>query len=298
MSTFPALRLTAFGVALALAQSALLSAAVVQPVTPGVLQKRTLDRDPRFAYYLYVPTHIETSRPVFVTVHGISRNAREHAEQFAPVAERYGVVLVAPLFTRQRFPDYQRLGRIHRGERADVKLAELLDEVGLLTAAETERVLLFGYSGGGQFVHRYAMAHPERVRAYVVGAAGWYTFPDPNLRFPRGLATTADLPDVQFKPEQFLSVPGAVLVGDRDRYEGTALRKTPAVRQQQGDTRWERGQRWVAAMNAAAAAAGLITEYRFESLNRSPHSFEKSVRRGDMASRVFEHLLGTAAASR
>lgn len=292
MSTFPGLGVAALGVALALAQPALVAGAPLDLVVRGSLQKRALEGDPLFQYFLYVPTHAAADAPVFVTVHGISRNAREHAEQFAPLAERYGVVLVAPRFTRKRFPDYQRLGRANRGERADVKLAHVLDEVARVAGVDTRRLYLFGYSGGGQFVHRFAMAHPERVNGYVVGAAGWYTFPDPNERFPLGIASTPDLPDVHFEPDRFLRVPATVLVGERDRYPGTAMRKSAVVRKQQGETRFERGEQWVAAMNAAATAAKLPSHYRFESLSRSPHSFAKSVRRGDMASRVFECLFG------
>jgi pimeloyl-ACP methyl ester carboxylesterase len=155
-------------------------------------------------------------------------------------------------------------------------------------------VYLFGYSGGGQFVHRYTMAHPDCVRSFVVGAAGWYTFPNADEPFPLGIGESPDLPDVKFEPNRFLAVPGSVLVGERDTFPGTALRKTPRVREEQGQSRFERGRRWVDAMNAASAAAGLSTHYTFESLSRSPHSFAKSVARGDMAKRVFERLFGPA----
>ena len=40
------------------------------------------------------------------------------------------------------------------------------------------KILLTGYSRGGQFAHRYAMAHPERVAAVVPMAAGTWTTPD------------------------------------------------------------------------------------------------------------------------
>jgi len=47
-------------------------------------------------------------------------------------------------------------------ETADADLTALLD------AARFERVVLFGTSGGGAFVIRYAAKHPERVRALVL----------------------------------------------------------------------------------------------------------------------------------
>jgi pimeloyl-ACP methyl ester carboxylesterase len=111
--------------------------------------------------------------------------AKDHALKFASFAERYGVVLVAPLFPKDRFGDYQRLGRNGRGERADQALNRILTEVGFLTGANIDKLYMFGYSGGGQFVHRYAMAYPQRTARIVVAAAGWYTFPDSAVNYPR-----------------------------------------------------------------------------------------------------------------
>lgn len=253
---------------------------------------RTLEGDADLPYFLYVPSRAAEGAPLLVSVHGISRNAEEHARLLAPIAERYGVVLVAPLFSEQRFPDYQRLGIGRSGQRADLALERILAEVACLTGADTRRFYLFGYSGGGQFTHRYAMAHPERVAGYVVGAAGWYTFPDAERRYPLGIGARRNGPTPDFAPARFLAVPGTVMVGERDRHPGTALRKTQNVEALQGCSRLERGQRWVEAMNRAAMAEGLPAHFRFEVLPRSPHSFRRSMRRGELGERLFRQLFG------
>src|SRR5262245_61101987 len=49
--------------------------------------RRVLRSDPLQQYLLYVPARISPGLPVFVTVHGISRNVDEHAMLFAPLAE-------------------------------------------------------------------------------------------------------------------------------------------------------------------------------------------------------------------
>ncbi len=258
--------------------------------TVGTVSKRMLGDATRQRYFLYVPQRGGANAPVFVTVHGISRNAREHAERFASFAERYGVVLIAPYFSKDRFPDYQRLGRKGKGERADLALDRIVAEVGYLTGAQTGKLFLFGYSGGAQFVHRYALAHPERVAKVVLGAPGWYTFPDPTVKYPKGIAQTKGLPDVTFDPAGFLAIPTCVLVGERDVRQDVALNKSPTIAQQQGSTRLERGEHWVAAMTRAAEVQGLKTSYTFQTLPRSRHSFTQSMVRGGMGKMVFDCL--------
>lgn len=260
------------------------------PARSGMVQERVLNDDWQQRYFLYVPHDRDPAKPLFVAIHGISRNAREHAELFSGLAERYGVALIAPLFDEQRFPDYQRLGRRGRGARADLMLERIVDECGELLGIDTKRFCLFGYSGGGQFAHRYALAHPHRVVAYAVAAAGWYTLPDPAQRFPMGTGSTSRLMGISFEPEEFLAVPAAVFVGERDVHNGSALRQNDQLSATQGENRFDRGMHWVAAMTRAARQQCLTTEYHFEALPRSPHSFSKSMRRGLLGERLFAWL--------
>ena len=263
----------------------------VKPIVPrGTVVMRHLLADPEQIYFLYWPERACVAAPALVTVHGISRNALEQIAAFAAFAEWFGVVLVAPLFTQSRFQDYQRLGR--RGRRADRTLDDILVEVRRLTAAHTEQIHVFGYSGGAQFVHRYAMAYPERVKAAGVAAAGWYTFPDPALRYPYGIRSTAKSLDLCFEPLQFLRVPMHVWVGERDLTRDAALRQSKRVDHQQGSNRIERARRWVAAMQMAAQRANLETPYSMTLLPRSNHSFKLCVKRGQLAQRVFDALFG------
>jgi pimeloyl-ACP methyl ester carboxylesterase len=265
------------------------------PITTGRIMARRLAQDPRQDYFLYVPPGAAEGAPTLVTVHGISRNAGEHIEGFQPLAEEHGVVLVAPVFPPDRFPDYQRLGKSGRGERPDRALGQILAEVAAATGADTNRLLLFGFSGGGQFAHRYAMAYPGRVAAVAIGAAGWYTFPDPLMRFPRGLKPHPGLGDLSFDAAEFLRIPMGVFVGERDVRRGAVLKQSNDLDEQQGATRLERGERWVAAMRAAAAAHALPTEYTFAVLPHAGHSFKRSMIRGGMGGLVFEFLLGQRA---
>jgi dienelactone hydrolase len=251
----------------------------------------TLRDSSKQRYYLYIPQRITQSGRLFVTVHGISRNAREHAERFASLAAQQGVVLVAPRFGRRRFGSYQRLAPDAKGRRPDRLLDAIVAEVRGLLGLPDGKLYLFGFSGGGQFVHRYAMAHPAHVARVVVGAAGWYTFPDPRARYPRGLRLrSAELP--QLDDLGFLQVPMAVVVGGDDIERDPALNQAPRIDRQQGMDRCDRGRRWVAAMQQAAQTRGLSTRYRFEVLPGVGHDFTRAMELGGMGQAVFDYLFG------
>lgn len=263
-------------------------------IEPGKVHVRRVKGDKALRYYVYVPNKRTAHTPLFVTVHGVSRNAREHAEKFAQLAEEYGVILVAPYFSKRRFGDYQRLGREGNGRRADHALQKITSEIERLTGADSSKLLLFGFSGGGQFVHRYTMAFPDHVLKVVIGAAGWYTWPESSRKYPYGIAPDARLEGIAFDPHKFLQVPACVLVGQWDIKYDPGLNQSARIQQQQGFTRLERGRRWVDAMNQAAMAHGVDTSYEFSMLRGINHDFTLAMNGGKLGQRVFSYLLGAA----
>jgi len=253
---------------------------------------RAVSGDPPLDAYVYLPRTLAPQARVVAIVHGISELPRQHVECFAPLAERQGTVLVAPHFSRPNFRDYQRLGRGGRGARADQALERLVEEVARESHARAGRIFLFGYSGGGQFAHRYAMAHPQRVAAAVVASAGWYTFPDAERRYPRGIRGGSDLAGAHFEPDAFLRVPLLVTVGARDVERDASLRQGAALDREQGRNRVERAERWVEAMQAAAQQCGLPPAVGLRRLEGVGHSFEDNAERGALAEIAFEHFFG------
>jgi len=191
--------------------------------------------EPSLGYYLYAPDNSTLDTPVLVVVHGISRDAKEQIELFRDYADRNGVVLIAPRYTENNYPDFQRLGRRGRGQRADIALIKLLDS--LPYRSVRDGVFLFGYSGGGQFTHRFSMAHPEKVKAAIVAAPGWYTMPNTKISYPYGLRIGGSLPGVRFQPDRFIHVPTLVVVGEQDTLRDDNLRKSKSLDRRQGQNR-------------------------------------------------------------
>jgi dienelactone hydrolase len=258
---------------------------------PKRLARRVLEADPGQQYFVFVPESGGRDAPIVVSVHGIARNADQHARLMSAYCDLHGAVLVAPLFDAEQYPDYQRLGRVGRGKRADTALNLIIGEVAQQTGASAERFNLFGFSGGAQFAHRYTMAHPHRVASAVFASAGWYTLPDATRRFPRGTRQNKKLPGVRFDAEEFLTVPMTVLVGTNDvTQEG--LRRSERLDAEQGVSRVERAKSFVSAIEACAAAHYLEPQIAYEELENCDHSFKRSILRSGLGERIFAAFFG------
>lgn len=212
----------------------------------GKLVFATAPGKPLREYYYYIPASAGPGSELLVLVHGITRNAAEYISRFRDAADAHGLILVAPLFTKRRFGQYQQVVAGRRRIRADLALFDILDEIGRMTGADTSRVHLFGYSGGAQFVHRFAMFHPARCASISVAAAGWYTMPDDRLDYPLGMA------GMGFDKRAFLAIDRLVLVGEEDLARDESLRTSAELDTLQGPTRVARAHAWADAMAAEA----------------------------------------------
>jgi pimeloyl-ACP methyl ester carboxylesterase len=256
---------------------------------PGRVVLRSVSTNAQHRYYQYVPVAPVPGRTL-VSVHGISRNARDHARLLAPLAERYGATVIAPLFDEAFYSDYQRLGRRGRGRRADLALNDILTDA--FGTATPPAIRLFGYSGGGQFAHRYTLAYPDRVAGLALAAPGWFTFPDPRRRYPYGLGSADGLSGVHFDPDRFLRVPTLVLVGAHDVERGASLRRSQRLDRDQGRDRVTRGRHWIGAMRREAQRRGFATRFLFECMPNTNHDFVSAMTRDAMGVAVFRFLFG------
>ncbi len=229
------------------------------------------------AAWLALPTEPVPRAVPVVAVHGIRRASRDQARAFAERAARLGRPVVAPLFDEASFPSYQRaVGR----DRADLALLGLLDALGREGVCDPARIELFGYSGGGQFAHRFAWLYPHRVDRLTVAAAGWYTFPA-AAPFPYGLGTAAEKRafsrHLAANLRDFLGLPITVAVGSDDDVVDAHTRRGPVIDAQQGRTRLQRAHRWSAALEDRARSLGLEPRVALHVLADCGHDFRQCV---------------------
>ena len=188
----------------------------------GVTAFFALQSDQRFSYCLYIPTaHQKTARPLplVVVVHGTNRTAERYRTMFREFAEEHSCIVLAPLFPAGIIEpdDLNNFKRIlYHDIRFDEILLSMIDQIGARYRVETDRFLLHGFSGGGQFAHRFAYLHPHRISALSIGAPGRITRINPDVPWWLGTADVKEVFGIDLDLTELAKVPVQMLVGADD----------------------------------------------------------------------------------
>jgi pimeloyl-ACP methyl ester carboxylesterase len=188
--------------------------------------------DPRFHYCTYVPKNYDPegsrSYPLAVLIHHSKRDAQALRDRFIDFAEAHQCALLAPLFPcgingEDDFNNYKLMR--HGGVAYDVVLLGMIQEIAGVFRVQTERVLMYGFSGGGQFAHRFLLRHPERLRGISIAAPGTVTLPGDPRGWWVGTGDMEDSTGASLSPEKIRQVPIQLLVGAEDLSpEGMTIR--------------------------------------------------------------------------
>lgn len=181
-------------------------------------------RDPDL--YIYVPTSAIAAQPaqILVTMHGMGGDGPSFCQNIIATAERNGWIVVAPTF---KYQDYKNPALVVQDDIAFLaKLNAMLDSVPARTGVQTRnKVLLYGFSRGGQAVHRFATLYPERTLGVAAVAAGSYTLPlatmlvngrSQALPMPYGIANIRANLGFDFNLAAFKRIPFRISVGGAD----------------------------------------------------------------------------------
>jgi poly(3-hydroxybutyrate) depolymerase len=179
--------------------------------------------DSRFSYCAYIPDkYDENSTDVYslaVIVHGSLRNAQQYRDAFIDFAEATNTIILAPLFpggiTQAWESDSYKFVRI-QGVHFDEILLAMVDEIAQRYRVASDKFLLHGFSGGGQFTHRFYYLHPERLLGVSIGAPGNITVLDTTKPWYLGLSDYVEKFNVPFPIEAMRSVPVLMVVGSED----------------------------------------------------------------------------------
>jgi pimeloyl-ACP methyl ester carboxylesterase len=95
-----------------------------------------------------------------------------------------------------------------------------------------QQVFLEGHSVGGVFAQRYALLHPQRVRAIAAQIGGSFTLPESTYKgteivWPIGIADYASLAGYEFARDAYKRIPQYIYTGDQDLGAANPLEITP-----------------------------------------------------------------------
>ena len=210
--------------------------------------------------FLYKPAAFRDG-PLLMVFHGVLRNAGEYRDHAVPMGDRFGALIVAPLFDEKTFPfaKYQ-LGGIVADDRVTPP-AERTGEYVNRIAKELRRregradmpYSLIGHSGGGQFLVRLAAFVPTEATRIVAANPGTHTFPTLAATFPYGFGGLPAELQTDAVLKAYLAQPLTIYLGSKDTERDEYLDILPPA-DAQGRVRFERGK------NAFAAAQKLAKE--------------------------------------
>ena len=180
--------------------------------------------DPRFHYWVHLPDrYYDEEQPnyrLMVIVHGTGCATEGYLKAAKAWADAHNVALLAPMFPGglldpEDFNAYKLLSC--DGVRYDQVLLSMVEDMTRrYPGVDGSRFFLFGHSGGGQFVNRFLLVHPERLTAVSIGAPGRPTFLNFEEDYFWGVRDFENWFDKPLNLEAVRKVPVQITVGELD----------------------------------------------------------------------------------
>jgi poly(3-hydroxybutyrate) depolymerase len=233
--------------------------------------------------FTYQPAGTDASTPVIMAMTGVDRNASTYRNDWIKIADQYHFRIVVPRFTDQDFPGSYgyNLGNIqdpkthHRLPKSQWTFTLVNDifnamrQQGITTQSQ---YYLFGNSAGCQFVHRMLTLLPQpEVKAAICSAAGWWTLPDTDQRWPYGLRASP-IKVSQSQLAEYFAKPILIAVGTNDDDPENRLLRHSKGAMAQGVTRLDRAENFFTTSQQQAEQNYMPFNWHFVALPDIGHS--------------------------
>jgi poly(3-hydroxybutyrate) depolymerase len=237
------------------------------PVGPGRIEVPN-SSEPLTVFTYKPPTYKDG--PILVVCHGVARNAEDYRNYAITLAERYGMIVVAPRFDKERFPStrYQRGGLLDEQGAAQPSslwtYAAIPKVVAFVRDLEGKPKLpyyLIGHSAGGQFLVRLAAFMPGEPVRIVAANPGSHLFPDREQKFGYGFGGLPPELSSDDVLRRYLAAPLTIYLGTGDITPEHSFDASPVGRKQ-GPHRLGRGRACFAAAEKLAKERGWAFNWR------------------------------------
>ena len=249
--------------------TAVLGLQAAEPLPVGPARIVVGADDPIEVFTYRPPTYRDG--PLLIVFHGVNRNAEDYRNFAITMAERFGAIVAAPLFDRERFPRdaYQQGGILRDGvvqpreQWTFSRLPGLIAELRARAGRPDLPFYLVGHSAGGQFVARLAALAGDLGAVRLVAAnPGSHLFPNRDAPYGYGFGGLPDALADDAALQRFLAAPLTLYLGtgDNDPNHASLDRSPPAL--QQGAHRYARGLACFAAAEQLARSRGWAFNWR------------------------------------
>ena len=147
---------------------------LAQAPLPSPIRRTITFQNTEREFFVWLPPKFDANRQYWLLA-AIHANVMLRGLQRAVAASGFDAIVISPTFRN----DNLNLSRFPFSSEKDF-FNEVIKAVRAQYSVKP-KILLTGYSRGGQFAHRYAFAHPNDIEALAPLASGTWTTPDGRL---------------------------------------------------------------------------------------------------------------------
>ena len=227
------------------------------PLHPaGVIVEHEPGGEQLYRWFSYVPQRLSKDKPVYILLTGLHGDRYDYAETCRqtkmmlqerlawPYMDRF--VLLAPAIPRRDSPHVYPVAfdvvSFYEADplyaRADLKVNLMIDDLARVLEKDgyrvADQVMIEGFSAGGMFAQRYALLHPNRVRALAAGQCGGHfvlpetTYQGTALNWPAGVNNLGALAGLSFDSASYKKIAQFIYIGELDSGAGGTTTVWPA----------------------------------------------------------------------
>ena len=189
------------------------------------------------------------------------------------------MILIAPFFSEESFPFFSTLelatssGKMLKNSNKTLtnSISSFYTFFKSKYNLSSNTYLIYGFSGGSQFVHRYMMFGEDmRIEKAAIGSAGWYTFLN-DEPFPFG---TKNIELNNSRKKWFLSREVLFILGKNDNDPNHSSLNSNKEAKKQGIHRYQRGQNYFNNLINYSDNSQFPFRWRYKSVEGLDHNVE------------------------